>query len=328
MIARRHHLRMLAALVGSACLALSLPAAAQADNFPDRPMKLVVGFSAGGGMDALGRLVADLVSKELGQQMVVENRTGGGGSVAASSVANSTPDGYTLLLGESSLLIIAQANPNITFDPIKSFQMVAGVASLPLTVAVHPSVPAKNIMELAALAKTKPGELNYASPGIGTVHHMAIEWLQSALNFKLTHVPYRGASALVPDLMSGQVPIGVLSAPPAMQQENAGRIRVLGHTSPTPVPGAEKWPSFAQAVPGFSASPNIYVAAPAGTPKAVAQKLNAAIRKVSESQAFKDGVVKLGGVAWLHDVDSLERTLQAEARQWGELIKKANVVLK
>ena len=198
MIERRDMLRMLVA--GS--LGGMMPAA-WAQDYPSRPVRMLVGFSAGGGVDAIARTLSARLGEQMGQNFVVDNRPGATSTIAANVLVSSPPDGYTVLLADSSLLIAARAMQNLTFDPLKSFVPVAGIAIAPLAIAVAADSKLKSLEDMAAAAKS--GDLNYATSGIGTVHHLAMEQLQARANIKMTHVPYRGASALVagPDQRAG-----------------------------------------------------------------------------------------------------------------------------
>src|SRR5688572_11663616 len=185
----------------------------------------MVGYSAGGGADALARLVASKMSEGLGQQVLVENRPGAGATIAAAAVASAPPDGYTLFFADTALLIAPSIYQKLGFDPVKSFAPVSGACTTPLVVVVNPGLKAQNIGELIALLKADPGRQGYGSPGIGTVHHLAMETFQRQAGVSMVHVPYKGASAIVPDLISGQIRIGIISASPALAQAKAGRLR-------------------------------------------------------------------------------------------------------
>ncbi|MFN0161586.1 MAG: Bug family tripartite tricarboxylate transporter substrate binding protein, partial [Burkholderiales bacterium] len=246
--------RLASLFVCAALTALAIPAA-QAQPYPSRPLRLLVGFAAGGGADALARMTATHVGEALGQQVVVENRAGAGGTLAADAVAKAQPDGYTLLFGETGLLIAPALYANLPFDPVKGFAAVGGVATLPLVIVVNPGLPAKNTAELIAHARANPGKLSYASPGIGTVHHLAMELLRKQAGLDYVHVPYKGASAILPDLIGGQIPIAIVSAPPALAQARAGKLRAIALTSPVKLASAPDWPALADTLPGFDASP-------------------------------------------------------------------------
>jgi len=294
---------------------------ANAQPYPNRPIRLLVGYPAGGGADALARLTATHLSEALGQQVVVDNRAGAGGTLAADAVAKAQPDGYTLLFGETGLLIAPAIYASLPFDPVKSFAPVGSVCVLPLVVVANPAVPAKNAQELVALLKANPGKYSYASPGVGTVHHLAMELFRTQAGFDYVHVPYKGASALIPDLVSGQIPLGVLSAPPALAQAKSGKVRAIALTSPVRLAGAPDWPALADTLPGFDASPRLFVLAPAGTPGPVVARLDAAIKAMLAKPAVQESLNAQGATAAPAGADELGALIVAELRKWGPVAK-------
>ena len=300
--------------------AIATAAAAQA--YPSKPIRMVVGYTAGGGADALARIVAARMSDALGQQVLVDNRPGAGATIAASSVANAAPDGYTIFFADTALLIAPSIYSKLTFDPVKSFAPVSGVVTTPLVIVVNPGLKAKSIAELIALAKTE--RLTYGSPGIGTVHHFAMELFQRQAGVSIVHVPYKGASAIIPDLISGQIQVGIISAPPALAQSKAERLRPLALTSPAKVAGAD-WPALADTLPGFDASPRLFILAPAGTPEAVVTQLNQALRKILAAKETNDAFAAQGAAAdWSTPRDLAARMAQ-ELTRWAQVGKDAGV---
>ena len=218
------------ALLLGALAATSQPTAAQ--TYPDRPITLVVPYPAGGGNDVLARLVAEKMSKPLGQSIVVENRGGAGGTIATRQVAKSPPDGYTLLIATSSLAINPSLYPNVGYDPRKDFAPIGLIASSANVVLMHPSVPANSIAELIALAKKTPGKLDFASTGSGSSVHLAAELFASMAGVKLTHVPYRGTAPALTDLLGGHVRIMFATMPSALGLVRDGKVRALAVTGP------------------------------------------------------------------------------------------------
>lgn len=296
--------------------------AAAAQAYPNKPVRLVVGYTAGGGADALARIVAARMSETLGQQVLVDNRPGAGATIAAASVASSPPDGYTLFFADTALLIAPSIYSKLTFDPVKSFAPVSGVVTTPLVIVVNPSLKAKSMAELIALAKTE--RLTYGSPGIGTVHHFAMELFKRQAGVSIVHVPYKGASAIIPDLISGQIHIGIISAPPALAQAKAERLRPLALTSPTKVAGAD-WPALADTLPGFDASPRLFILAPAGTPAPIVAQLNGALRKVLAAKETNDAFAAQGAAAdWSSGPDLATRMAQ-ELTRWAQVAKDAGI---
>ena len=312
---------MKAFLAALLALTAAFAGVAQAQQYPNRPIRMFVGYPAGGGADALARLTATHLSEALGQQVVVDNRAGAGGTLAADAVAKAQPDGYTLLFGETGLLIAPAIYASLPFDPAKSFAAVGSVAVLPLVVVANPAVPAKNAAELVALLKANPGKYSYASPGVGTVHHLAMELFRTQAGFDYVHVPYKGASALIPDLVSGQIALGVLSAPPALAQVKSGKLRAIALTSPVKLAGAPEWPALADTLPGFDASPRLFVLAPAGTPGAVIARLDAAIKAILAKPAVLESLNAQGATAAPAGAEELGTLIAAELRKWAPVAK-------
>ncbi len=324
MMNRRNALRLLAAGALAGALAGSLPVA-MAQDYPARPIRILVGFSAGGGVDALARTLSQRLSEQLGQNVIVENRPGAASTIAANVLQSSPPDGYSLLLADSSLLIAARAMQNLSFDPL-NFVPIAGLATAPLALAVAADSKLASLEDMAKAAKA--GDLNYATSGIGTVHHLAMEHLQALAGIKMTHLPYRGASALLPDLISGQVPLAVLSAAAAQGQVQAGKIRVLGLTSAEKMEGASDWRAIADWLPGFDASPRLFLLAPTGTPPAISQRLESEIGKALGDAALVQNLSKQGFVTTYRGADQLTAGMTAELERWSALIQKSGIVLK
>lgn len=259
-------------------LSLVAATAALAQDYPTRPITLVVPYAAGGGNDVMARIVAEKMSKTLGQNIVVENRAGAGGSVATRQVARAAPDGYTLVLGGTGSLAV---NPtlynNVGYDPRKDFAPVGLIGTGQLIVLVNPDVPAKTIPELVALAKKEPGKLSYASAGVGSGIHLGAVLFELMADIKLTHVPYRGTGPALTDLIGGHVQIYFSSIPSAIGIAKEGKVRALAVTGPKRSPVFPDLPTVAETLPGFEAVLHYGIVAPAGTPKPIIAKLNAAL---------------------------------------------------
>ncbi len=295
-----------------------------AQGYPAKPLRLIVGYSAGGGADALARLVAGKMSEGLGQQVLVENRPGAGATIAAAAVASAAPDGYTLFFADTALLIAPGIYQKLSFDPVKSFAPVSGACTTPLVVVVNSDVKAQSIAELIALAKASPDRLSYGSPGIGTVHHLAMETFKRQAKVAIVHVPYKGASAIIPDVISGQIQVGIISAPPALAQSKAGRLRPLALTSPVKVAGAD-WPALADTLPGFDASPRLFVLAPAGTPEEVIARLNGILKTALASKELLDSFSAQGAFADWSTPQALGARMAAETLRWAQIAKDAGI---
>lgn len=304
----------------AAALALALPLA-QAQAFPNKPIRIVVGYAAGGGVDAMARMLAQRLPAALGQQVIVENRAGASGMIAADAVAKSPPDGYTLLMGESGMLITSHLQPRPGLDPLKSFTPVAGTFIAPLMIVANNNVAAGNPRELIALLKANPGKLSYATSGVGTVHHLGFEMLKARTGTFIVHIPYRGAAQIVPDVISGQVPIGVVSAAAGLAHSRAGRLRAIGMMNTAPLPGAENVPAIADALPGFDVAPRLMLLAPAGTPPAVVQRLDEAVRGVLGSADLAQAAVQAGAVPAYVAPAALSAELVKESAEWARLIR-------
>lgn len=309
---------LLAALLG-------LSVTAHAQSFPTKPIKIFVGYSAGGGVDTMARLLAPHLSKQLGQQVVVENRAGAAGLIAGDAVAKADPDGYTLLLGESGLLIAQHLQRSMTFDPIKSFSPVAGLFYSPLMIVAGNEVPARNAKELIALLKAHPGKYSYASSGVGTVQHLGFEMLKGQTGTFVVHVPYRGASKIVPDVIGGQIPFGVVSATAGLSQSKAGKLQAVAMMSKVDLPGAENVTPMSDALPGFSVAPRLMLLAPAGTPASVVERLSEAVGVTLSNPEVVRSANLLGAVPAYMATAELATDLVRESATWGKTVKEQKI---
>jgi tripartite-type tricarboxylate transporter receptor subunit TctC len=307
-------------VVSSVILALTAVAAVaqeNVDNFPSRPPRLIIGFPPGSAADITARLVGSVMSQSLGQQVIVEARTGAGSSLAAEFVARSPADGYTLFIGTSSNVTNAVTSSNLRFDFAKDFAPVAPLTGLPLILAVHPSLGVSSVQELIALAKSKPGELTYASVGVGTVPHLSTELFGVRTNVKLVHVPYQGSPPAVTDLLAGRVSIMLGVASTMMPHVEAGRIKGLASGSAKRPRIAPNLPTIAEAgLPDFEASVWFGLMAPAGTPRSVVDKLAAAANGALKSEEIvaklqAQGFEPLGG-----SPDEFARFIARETDKW------------
>jgi tripartite-type tricarboxylate transporter receptor subunit TctC len=286
-----------------------------------------VGYAAGGGVDAMARMLAQRLPAVLGQQVVVENRAGASGLIAADAVARSSADGYTLLMGESGMLISAQLQPRANLDPLTAFTPVAGAFVAPLMIVANNSLPAADAKQLIALLKANPGRYAYATSGVGTVHHLGFEMLKARTGAFIVHIPYRGAAQILPDVISGQVPIGVVSAAAGLAQARAGKVRAIAMMSTGKLAGAEHVPPMSDALPGFDVAPRLMLMAPAGTPAPVVERLNEAVRKVLESPELAQAAAQQGAIPTYLPPAQLAATLAQESGNWARLIsaQKINV---
>jgi tripartite-type tricarboxylate transporter receptor subunit TctC len=293
-----------------------------AQDYPNRPVRLLVGFAPGGGMDTIARIIAPKLADSLGQPFLVENRTGAGGALAADALVRAAPDGYVLLLAESGTLIVPAINPKAAYDPVKQFSAVGGVCSLPLALVSSASFPAANVQELISLLKASPGKYSYASPGVGTLQHLAFELFMRAAGVQAVHVPYKGATGMMPDLMSGQVPIGVVSALAGVSQARGGKIRALAVTSAQRLPNAPEIPALAETIAGFEAAPNVFLVAPAGFSS---DKLSNAVHAAVTSPDVQESFSKQGATPLPAQPGELAARISAETRRWSAVVKDAGI---
>lgn len=303
------------------------PGAARAQAFPSKPIRILVGYSAGGGVDAMARLLAAGLTGALGQQVLIENRTGASGLIAADAVAKSAPDGYTLIVGESGMLIANLMQTNRTFDPLKAFVPVAGLFIAPLMIVAHNDFPAKTPGELIAELKRRPGQYSYATSGIGTVQHLGFEMLKERTGTFVVHIPYRGAAQIVPDVIGGQVPLGVVSASAGLAQAKAGKLRALAMMSAARLPGAEGVPSLADALPGFDVAPRLWLLAPAGTPPATVARLGEVARSLLSSADTVQSTYAQGGVPAYLAGPALGAEMARESTRWGLTLASRKIVV-
>ncbi len=309
----------------AAALALAAPLASAQSDFPNKPVRLLVGYSAGGGVDALARMLSTRLPAVLGQQVVVENRAGATGMIAAEAVARAPADGYTLLMGESGLLIAPHLQAKVPVDPLKALVPVAGTFVAPLMIVANNNLPATQPAELVALLKKNPGRYSYATSGVGTVHHLGFETLKARTGTFVVHVPYRGAAQIIPDVISGQIPIGVVSAAGGLAQAKSGRLRAVALMNTGKLPGAEGVPSVADLLPGFDVAPRLMVLAPTGTPPAVLERLNDAIRTVLASPEVAQAAAAQGAIPAYLPPAQISAEMQRESGAWARIIKDQKI---
>jgi tripartite-type tricarboxylate transporter receptor subunit TctC len=310
------------------CLACSAAAVAQgtSESYPVRPVRVLVGLAPGGGTDIQTRLIAQKLSEHLGRPFVVENRTGAGGTVAYALVAKSPPDGYTLLGVASGYSITPAVFSRLSYDPVNDFNPVSLAIEAPILLLVHPAVPARNVKELIALAKARPNALDFGSAGHGTSTHMAMELFKSMAGVKLVHVPYKGTGQALADLLAGQIPVlfgNILSCLPYVK---AGRLRALAVTSSERSAAMPELPSIAEAgVPGYNTTTWHGWLAPAGTSKAIVQRLSTEIAKVVRSPEVMDKMSGDGAVAVGSTPEHFTRYLVAEIVRWRKVVRDTGV---
>jgi len=311
--------------MGVAMLLAGLCTAAGAQSYPAKSVRMLVGYAAGGGADGLARILAGKLSESFGHQVLVENRPGAAGTMAADALARAAPDGYTLYFADTAILIAPSMYAKLPYDVVKSFAPVSGVCSLPLAFVVHPSFPAKNVQELIAALRAEPGKYSYASPGIGTVQHFAAEMFKKMAGVDMVHVPYKGASPILADLIGGQIPIAVISASPAIAQARAGKLRPIALTGRDRLPSVADWPTLAETLPGFDAAPRLFLIAPAGTPAGIVQRLNDATRTALLAKDLLEGFEKQGAAAMPMPAEELGSLMSAEVIRWAAVAKDSGI---
>jgi len=308
----------------SAALALSAPhAAAAAEPYPARPVRFVVAFPPGGGTDIIARSIAQKLGERLGQQVLIDNRPGAGGNIGTDLVAKSSPDGYTLLMGSAGPLAInASLFARMPFDPIKDLAPVTLAASTPNVLVVHPSLPAATVRELIALAKARPGEINFASSGHGTPAHLAGELFNSMAGVKLIHVPYKGAAPALADLLGGQVQLMFSTMPPALPHVRDGKLRALAVTSLKRSPAAPDLPTVDEiALPGFEANTWHGVVVPAGTPAAIVARLNREIVAILHLPDVVERLSGQGAEALGSTPEEFAAYIKSESVKWAKVVR-------
>lgn len=312
------------------CVTLSIvttTAFAAETRYPTRPIRFVVGFLPGGPSDTIARVVGAKLGDALGQPVIVDNRAGAGGNVSADIVADAPPDGHTILLGTGGPLVIAPIiGQKVGFDPDKDFAPISTLGGSMSILAAHPSLPVSNVKDLIALARAKPGEINYASSGVGTANHLTAELLASMAKIKLTHVPYKGSGAALPALIGGEVKLGFGPLLPAIPHVKAGRLKGLGVSGIKRASAAPDVPTIAeQGLPGFHVDSWYGVFVPAKTPKNVQALLNKELIRILalpdvKERLSKDGVDPEGSTP-----AHLQEIVQNEKKMWGKVIREANI---
>lgn len=309
-----------------ALAALCMPAFA-ADSFPSRPIRMIVPYAPGGNVDISARIVAPHLTEVLGQSVVVDNRPGAGGNLGASLVAKSTPDGYTLLVGSSGPLSV---NPvvykNLPYDSVKDFAPLSAVQSVPLIVLTGPKSGINSIADLVAAAKKRPGKLTMASAGAGSTNHFAIELFSSMAGIKVLHVPYKGSGPALSELLGGQVETMIDQLTASIGYIKDGRLKVLAVTTPRRAGALPNVPTLDElGYKGYQAATLLGLLAPAGTPKPVVNKLNAAIRKVMDNPAVNERFRGLGTEPGASSPEEFSKRIREELAQWRALVKKLDL---
>jgi tripartite-type tricarboxylate transporter receptor subunit TctC len=316
-------------LVGAAALGLSAGASVRvaAQTYPSQNILLVVPFTPGGSTDILARLLGQRLEGALKYPVIVESRPGAGGSVGVGSVARATADGHTMVMGHIGTFAVNPAlYPKLPYDSMKSFEPVSGIANVHNMLVVHPDVPAKSLQELIDYAKQNPGKLNYASGGIGSAAHIAMVALADRAGITMTHVPYRGTAPAVTDLLGGRVQLTFTGAPNLLQHVEAGSMRALAVSGSSRLKSAPNVPTVAESgFPGFEASQWYGILVPAGTPKAVVDRLNTEIRTAMAAPEIAERLSLEGAEVWTNTPAEFRDHITKEMVRWGDLVKRAGI---
>ena len=312
--------------VGLAAIA-ALVTGAHAQEYPTRPITLIVPFPPGGSTSVVARIIAERLSATLGQQVIVDNRGGAGGTIAARAFVNAPPDGYTIFLGYSGTISIAPSlYPNAGFDPRKDFAPIGRIGSAPAVLVVHPSFPARSVAELIALAKEKPGSVNFGSAGVGSLTHIAAELFASMAGVKLMHIPYKGSGPVLTDLLGGHIPMSFTPIPVAHGPVAVGMLRALAVTSATRTALLPEVPTVAETgLPGYEAVLRYGLLAPKGTPRPIVERLNKELRAALQSEEVLKRLATEGAEPLPSTPEEYAADIDQEETKWSAIVKAAGI---
>jgi tripartite-type tricarboxylate transporter receptor subunit TctC len=316
-----------AAVIGMTCL-LGLAAGtapASAADYPNRPVRWLIGFSAGGPVDVVARIMSQWLSEHLGQQFVVENRTGSGGNIAAATAINSSPDGYTILFVAPNNAISASLYKNLSYDFIRDTVPVASIMQLTNMLVVSNAMPVKTVQEFIDYCKANPGKVSYASSGNGTSVHMSAELFKAMTGVNMIHVPYRGSAIAFPDIISNKVQLIFDNLPSALEQSRSGTVRALGVTSPERWPGVPDVPAIAETVPGFESVGFYGISAPKGTPPEIVEILNKAVGEALRDPKVIERLSTIGGIPRPMTPAEFGKLIAVETEKWRKVVDFAGV---
>jgi tripartite-type tricarboxylate transporter receptor subunit TctC len=293
--------------------------------YPTKPVRFLVGSPAGGSNDIFARAIGQRLSESLGQPVVIENRAGASQMIAADLTAKAPPDGHVIYMTSTTYTTGAALQPKLPFDPINDLTGITMVGKGPMVLVVHPSVPARNVKELIAIARAKPGQLNYTSSGVGGINHLGVEVLKAAAHIDIVHVPHKGMSPAITDLMAGQVQVLLVSLPSVESQMKSGRLRAIGISSPKRSSFMPELPAIAESVPGYDNELWWGVFTAAKTPRGVIDRLNAEIRKAMATDDMKKRFAEFGAEQSPTTPEGLNTLVKNEIAKWSKVIKDANI---
>jgi tripartite-type tricarboxylate transporter receptor subunit TctC len=308
------------------CLAL-FTTVAFPQTYPNRPVRVIVPFASGGGSDTVGRVIAQALTASLGQGFVVENRTGAGGAIGAEAVAKSAPDGYTLLLGSTSEIVhLVNVSTKVPYDPVKDFAPVSLVGSVPMALTVNEAVPASSVQDLVRLAKAQPGKLSFGSGGTGTTTHLAVELFAATAGIKMTHVPYKGSGAIIPDLLNGNLQLGMPLLPAILPQASSGKVRILAVSTAKRAPSLPNVPTLQESgVKDYDTTLWTGILAPAGTPREIIAKLNGEIVGALARFEVREALGKQGAEPIPSTPEQFAAAIKSELQTMGKLVREAGI---
>jgi tripartite-type tricarboxylate transporter receptor subunit TctC len=302
------------------------PSPSHAQDWPTRPMRIIVGFGAGGGTDIAARIIAEPLSKALGQPVVVENRVGAGGTAAAEQVAKSGKDGYTALMMSNAHVVAPAMYKSLRYDSVGDFQMVSMVGTAGLMLVTAPDFPAKDVKGLIAHAKANPGKLNFGSPGVGTTQHFAAEFMKQMAGLDILHVPYKSTPATLTGLIAGEVQMVIELIQTVQGHVQAGKMRAIGVTSPQRFPTVPEIPTLAETgLPGYDVTSWYGLSFPAGTPAAIVEKTNKAMRALLATDAVRAQIAKVGALVQSSTPEELRAHIVSEIDRWKAVREKAGI---
>jgi len=311
----------------SACVALVLAGlshAATQDKYPTRPIRLIVPFTPGGSTDILARLVSKHITDALGQQCIVDNRPGAGGTIGMEMAARAAPDGYTLVMGHIGTLAVNPAlYSKLSYDPVKDFQPITLIAMIPNMLSVNPKIPAKTVKELIAVAQAKPGSLNYGSGGNGSAAHLAMEYFKLMTKIDVVHIPYKGTAPAVTDVIAGNVSMILTGVPPQLGFVKSGRLRPIAVATAKRLPMLPDVPTIGETVKGYEATQWYGILAPAAVPKAYVTRINDVLVKALQSPEAKAQLATEAAEPVGNSPEEFSRFIKAEIARWGPVVKQS-----